>query len=180
MGQRRWNLAVLAFCLPLTLGACGQEAPPRPAPPVAAPVATSAPPREENPSPLTPGPALIAPGQILVRPGDGQSLDDAVAAARDVLARLGVTGKIEARPDGLVLIELAPAASSATMEWDEAGRCPRIVSQAALERDIALAMRCAIARLEASRRFAAVEPNYAAASGFVPPPRPALQQQAAP
>jgi serine protease len=57
------------------------------------------------------------------------------------------------------------------IEWNEADRCPRIVSQNALENDIALATRCAIARLQASRQFEFVEPNYIATNELSFPPR---------
>jgi serine protease len=40
-----------------------------------------------------------------------------------------------------------------------------------LEQDLALATRCAIQRLTASRQFEYVEPNYIASSGFTLPPR---------
>jgi serine protease len=57
------------------------------------------------------------------------------------------------------------------IEWNAADRCPRIVTQGQLENDIALATRCAIQRLQASREFEFVEPNYIADPGFSWPPR---------
>ena len=118
---------------------------------------------------------------------------EASAAARtatlDVLGRLGVQGEIEVRPGGMVTIDLAAGASPtalrhaqqgadaagrplpATIEWSDADRCPRVVTQGQLERDIALATRCAIQRLSASRQFDYVEPNYVATGEFSRPPR---------
>lgn len=112
------------------------------------------------------------------------------SAARDVLQRLGVEGEIDVRPGGIVTVNLLPEGASPTsfgfaqqgasaaaeeipaaIEWNQADRCPRIVTQGQLERDIALATRCAIARLQASRQFEYVEPNYIADSGFTRPPR---------
>lgn len=111
-------------------------------------------------------------------------------AARDVLSRLGVEGEIVVRPGGVVTVSLAGVNASPTslrfaqqggeaaaaetpdaVEWNQADRCPRIVTQAQLEDDLALATRCAIARLQASRQFEYVEPNYIASSGFSLPPR---------
>jgi serine protease len=117
------------------------------------------------------------------------------AAARDVLSRLGVEGAIAARPGGMVIVNLAAGASPTALrfaqqaaaapappaiEWNEADRCPRIVSQSQLENDIALATRCAMQRLAASRAFDYVEPNYIAASGFTRPPRRDRSQQSQP
>jgi serine protease len=118
---------------------------------------------------------------------------EASAAARtatlDVLGRLGVQGEIEVRPGGMVTVDLAAGASPtalrhaqqgadaegrplpATIEWSDADRCPRVVTQGQLERDIALATRCAIQRLSASRQFDYVEPNYVATGEFSRPPR---------
>jgi serine protease len=111
------------------------------------------------------------------------------AAAIDVLARLGVAGAVEVRPGGIVTVNLAGGASPtalqfaqqggeaaaqgapAAIEWNDADRCPRIVTQGQLERDIALATRCAIQRLAASRQFDYVEPNYVASAGLSRPPR---------
>ncbi|MBL8538322.1 MAG: S8 family serine peptidase [Hyphomonadaceae bacterium] len=115
------------------------------------------------------------------------------AAARDLLSRLGVEGEIQVRPGGVVTINIASVGASPTslrlsqqgaqaeaqaapqepqaIEWNEADRCPRIVSQAQLDADIALATRCAIQRLASSRQFEYVEPNYIASSGFSLPPR---------
>lgn len=122
------------------------------------------------------------------------------SAARDVLGRLGVAGEVEVRPGGVITVSLATAGASPTslrfaqqgvqapdappaIEWNDADRCPRIVTQAQLEEDVALATRCAIQRLAASRAFDYVEPNYIASTGFTRPPRrdqPAPQQQPAP
>jgi len=126
-------------------------------------------------------------------------------AVRDVLGRLGVQGEVEARPGGLITINLAPEGASPTafrtaqqsgaeiaasaepnaVQWNEADRCPRIVTQGQLEQDLSLAMRCAIQRLQATRQFEYVEPNYIADGGFSLPPRrdqpaPPQQQQPAP
>jgi serine protease len=113
--------------------------------------------------------------------------------ARDVLARLGVQGEVEVRPGGVVTINLANGASPTQLayaqeldpqqplpeaiEWNEADRCPRIVSQDQLEHDIALATRCAIQRLQSARAFEYVEPNYIADPGFDRLPRPKQDQQ---
>ena len=127
-----------------------------------------------------------------------EASETARAAARDVLGRLGIEGEIDVRAGGLVTLSLTPQRASPTalqfsqqggenlalpsaIEWNEADRCPRIVTQGQLEADVALAMRCAIQRLTASRQFAYVEPNYIAASGLSRPPRrqlppPAPQQ----
>lgn len=113
------------------------------------------------------------------------------ATARDLLERLGVNGEIQVRPGGVVTVTLAGSGASPTslrhaqqggeaqaapalpiaIEWNTADRCPRIVSQAQLEADIALATRCAIQRLASSRQFEFVEPNYIASSGFNRTPR---------
>ncbi|HRP10429.1 MAG TPA: S8 family serine peptidase [Terricaulis sp.] len=111
------------------------------------------------------------------------------SAAIDVLGRLGVEGEIQTRPGGVVTINLAAGASPTALrfaqqtqaaaseeipsavEWSETDRCPRIVTQGQLESDLALAMRCAIARLSAARQFEFVEPNYIASGGFTLPPR---------
>lgn len=117
-----------------------------------------------------------------------EASETARVAVRDVLGRLGVEGEVQVRPGGVVTINLAGAGASPTslrfaqqgapvvaqpmaIEWNEADRCPRIVSQGQLERDIALATRCAIQRLQASRQFEFAEPNYIADSGFSRPPR---------
>jgi len=110
-------------------------------------------------------------------------------AALDILTRLGVDGEIETRPGGVVTINLAAGVSPTALrfaqqaqagaeadtpsavEWSEADRCPRIVTQGQLENDLALAMRCAIQRLQAARQFEYVEPNYIASGGFTLPPR---------
>ncbi len=104
-------------------------------------------------------------------------------AARTVLTRLGVSdAEIEVSPGGVVTVNLvnagasptalpfagqeaAPAAANAEpqqIEWNPEERCPRIVTQGQLESDIELATRCAIARLQASRQFEFVEPNFIA------------------
>src|SRR5690606_8699596 len=103
---------------------------------------------------------------------EAQASEAARIAARDVLGRLGINGEIEVRPGGIVTVNLAGSGASPTslrfaqqgaeaavetpaaIEWNEADRCPRIVTQGQLERDIALATRCAIQRLQASRQFA--------------------------
>jgi serine protease len=129
----------------------------------------------------------------------------AVAATRDVLRRLGVIGEVKAQPGGLVSIDLAPERASPTavgavapvaappaaadpapgapeaMEWNMTDRCPRVVTQGQLEDDLALATRCAIERLSASRQFAFVEPNYVAVSALSqrPEPEPAPAEEAA-
>ncbi|MBL8542628.1 MAG: S8 family serine peptidase [Hyphomonadaceae bacterium] len=108
-------------------------------------------------------------------------------AARDELSRLGIQGAVNVRPGGVLIVSLASSASPLRLaqqgagaavaemppaiEWNEADRCPRIVTQAQLENDVALATRCAIQRLQASRQFAYVEPNYIASSGFIRPPQ---------
>lgn len=113
-------------------------------------------------------------------------------AVRDVLGRLGVQGEVEVRPGGVVTIDLAHAngvsptslhfaqqesaaatAEPDSIEWNSADTCPRIVSQSALEADIALATRCAILRLQASQQFEYVEPNFIASSGLSWPRRQA-------
>ncbi|MBN8608369.1 MAG: S8 family serine peptidase [Caulobacterales bacterium] len=121
---------------------------------------------------------------------EAEASSAARSAARDVLSRLGVEGEIVVRPGGVVTVNLASVSASPTamrfaqqggeaaareipdaIEWNEADRCPRIVTQGQLESDVALATRCAIARLQASRQFEYVEPNYIASSGFTLPPR---------
>jgi serine protease len=117
---------------------------------------------------------------------EAEASSDARTAARDVLSRLGVQGDIEVRPGGVVTVNLAGGVSPTStayaqpasteplpdaIEWNEADRCPRIVTQGQLEQDIALATRCTIQRLQAARAFEYVEPNYIADSGFTRPPR---------
>lgn len=131
---------------------------------------------------------LIA--QVRTR-AEAEASEAARTAARDVLGRLGIQGQINVRPGGVVTVSLAGAGASPTslryaqqggdasvvepapaaVEWNDADRCPRIVTQAQLESDLALATRCAIQRLVASRQFEYVEPNYIASSGFTLPPR---------
>lgn len=121
---------------------------------------------------------------------EAEASDTARSAARDLLSRLGVEGEIQVRPGGVVTVNLVSVGASPTslrlsqqgaaqtadeqpqaIEWNETDRCPRIVSQAQLDTDIALATRCAIQRLTSSRQFDYVEPNYIASSGFSLPPR---------
>jgi len=122
-------------------------------------------------------------------------------AARDVVERLGITGEFQVEEGGFIKIDLTPEGASPTslrfaqtaadeaaapaapaaIEWNAADRCPRIVSQEALEQDIALATRCAITRLIASQRFSFVEPNYVATNDFLNlPPKPEPRQNPAP
>ncbi len=120
-----------------------------------------------------------------------EASETARSAARDVLGRLGIDGEIQVRPGGVVTVNVAAIAAEPTslhfaqqggdaatqadeplsIEWNTTDRCPRIVSQGQLEADVALATRCAIARLQASRQFEFVEPNYIADPGFELPPR---------
>lgn len=118
---------------------------------------------------------------------------DARAAARDVLARLGVRGEVEVRPGGVVTVNISNGASPTALayaqeqaatppapeaiEWNDTDRCPRIVTQGQLESDVALATRCAIQRLQAARAFEYVEPNYIADPGWDRLPRPRPQQE---
>lgn len=113
----------------------------------------------------------------------------ATNAAQDTLRRLGINGEITVRPGGVVTVDLTSGVSPTALrrnkqltaegsedmppaiEWSPTDRCPRIVSQAQLENDIALATRCAIQRLAQSGDFEYVEPNYIADSGFTRPPR---------
>ena len=113
-------------------------------------------------------------------------------AARDVLTRLGVPGEVEVSPGGVLRINLmgegasptslhfaqtgaaqAGAASDApaAVEYNATDRCPILVTEAQMAADIVLATRCAIQRLQASRRFEYVEPNFIADAGFSLPPR---------
>lgn len=128
---------------------------------------------------------------------EAEAGDTARTAARDVLTRLGVEGEVEVRPGGVVTINLLPGdgvsptafygaqqgaaaaadAEPAAVEWNQSDRCPTIVSQNALERDVGLATRCAILRLQASRQFEYVEPNFIASSGLSWPRREAPPQQ---
>lgn len=132
---------------------------------------------------------------------EAEASEAARAAARDVLGRLGVDGEIVVRPGGVVTVDLAAAGASPTslrlaqqggesaasetpeaIEWNEADRCPRIVTQGQLENNIALATRCAIQRLQTSRQFEYVEPNYIADLGWErrPAPRPQTPPQTTP
>lgn len=116
----------------------------------------------------------------------------ATNAAQDTLRRLGINGEIRVRPGGVVTVDLTSGVSPTayrrdkqqqgnvaagaegvpdSIEWSPTDRCPRIVSQAQLENDIALATRCAIQRLAQSGNFEYVEPNYIADSGFTRPPQ---------
>jgi serine protease len=118
---------------------------------------------------------------------EAEAGDAARDAARNVLQRLGVSEPvINISPGGLVTVNVAPEGASPTrapfmaqqsapeaggdepsaIPWDPNASCPRIVTQGALEADVALATHCAIARLAASRQFAFVEPNFIATSGF--------------
>lgn len=133
---------------------------------------------------------------------EAEASQAATSAAQDALRRLGVSGEITVRPGGVVTVDLTQGVSPtafrttkqavgadaaddmpAAIEWSATDRCPRIVSQAQLENDIALATRCAIQRLSQSGSFDYVEPNYIADSGFTRPPRrdqPPTTQQPAP
>ncbi len=108
--------------------------------------------------------------------------------ARDTLRRLGISGEIRVRPGGVVTVDLTSGVSPTayrrgakqntteegapdSIEWSPTDRCPRIVSQAQLEGDLALATLCAIQRLTQSGQFEYVEPNFIADSGFTRPPR---------
>lgn len=120
---------------------------------------------------------------------EAEASETATGAARDVLGRLGVGGRIEVRPGGVVTVNLLEGASPTALafaqqagvdaaddtpdaiQWNDADRCPRIVTQGQLEGDIALATRCAIQRLQSSRQFEYVEPNYIADTGFSRRPR---------
>jgi serine protease len=122
----------------------------------------------------------------------------ATSAAQDTLRRLGINGEITVRPGGVVTVDLTAGVSPtalrrnkqisdetgedepASIEWSPTDRCPRIVSQAQLENDIALATRCAIQRLTQSGDFEYVEPNYIADCGFTRPPRRDQSQPPAP
>jgi len=114
----------------------------------------------------------------------------ASSVAQDTLRRLGISGEIRVRPGGVVTVDLTSGVSPTayrrgtkqggatteegvpdSIEWSPTDRCPRIVSQAQLEGDIALATRCAIQRLTQSGQFEYVEPNFIADSGFTRPPR---------
>ncbi|WP_395645056.1 S8 family serine peptidase [Terricaulis sp.] len=136
-------------------------------------------------------------GQVRAR-AEAEAATQAQRAVEDVLGRLGVEGAVEVRPGGVVTINLDNGASPTALrfsqlggpatadgrsgepeaiEWNSADRCPRIVSQGQLENDLALATRCAIQRLQATRQFEYVEPNYIADSGYLDRlPRPKQQQ----
>jgi serine protease len=127
-------------------------------------------------------------GQVRAR-AEAEASQEATGAAQDTLRRLGISGEIRVRPGGVVTVDLTQGVSPTAyrrnkqavdqaaadvpdaIEWIATDRCPRIVSQAALEADIALATRCAIQRLTQSGAFEYVEPNYIADSGFTRPPR---------
>ncbi|MES1156856.1 MAG: S8 family serine peptidase [Alphaproteobacteria bacterium] len=116
---------------------------------------------------------------------------DAATTARAILESLGVQGAIQALPGGAIKIALAhvvatppPAAATATttattqisqppdqIEWTSADPCPRMVTAEQLGKDAALAMRCAMQRLDATHQFAFVEPNYIATIEFSALPR---------
>jgi serine protease len=121
----------------------------------------------------------------------------ASSVAQDTLRRLGINGEIRVRPGGVVTVDLTSGVSPTayrrgvkqntteegvpdSIEWSPTDRCPRIVSQAQLEGDIALATRCAIQRLTQSGQFEYVEPNFIADSGFTRPPRRDQPTQQAP
>ncbi|MEZ5971681.1 MAG: S8 family serine peptidase [Hyphomonadaceae bacterium] len=126
--------------------------------------------------------------QVRVR-AETEATSIATNAAQDTLRRLGINGDITVRPGGVVTVDLTSGVSPtalrrnkqiaaesgegapAAIEWSPTDRCPRIISQAQLENDIALATRCAIQRLAQSGDFEFVEPNYIADSGFTRPPR---------
>ncbi|MET0182053.1 MAG: S8 family serine peptidase [Caulobacterales bacterium] len=112
---------------------------------------------------------------------EAEATDSARNAARIVLERLGVSdATITAAAGGVVTVNLvnngasptslpligqqaAPDAAQAepqAIEWNPDARCPRVVTQGQLENDVALAMRCALTRLQASRQFEFAEPNF--------------------
>lgn len=136
-------------------------------------------------------------GQVRAR-AEAEAATQAQGAVEDVLGRLGLQAEVQVRPGGVVTVNLASDVSPTALrfsqqggtattaqtngdpeaiEWNTADRCPRIVSQGQLEGDVALAMRCAIQRLQATRQFEYVEPNYIADSGYLDRlPRPKQQQ----
>ena len=155
----------------------------------------------------------IDPAQLgeLVQAAEEVAGERAVERARAVLDRLGIEGEIQVGRGGVVAIDLTPQTAAPLslnllaqettmvdqgqtqeeadlrgMEW-EGGRCPRGTTNEQIEQSVELATVCAIARLQATRAFEYVEPNYIVEVGFdllrprqqTPAPAPA-QTPAAP
>jgi serine protease len=153
----------------------------------------------------------IAPEQLgeLVQQAEALAGEAARDRARAVIDRLGLDAEINVRRGGVLSIDLtaeggAPLSLNLAqqaaavvdqgqtqeeadlrgLEWAD-GRCPRGVTPEQLEADLVLATRCAIARLQSTRAFEFVEPNYIVEVGFdivrprpqtpapTPPPAPA-------
>lgn len=133
----------------------------------------------------------------VVETATAEAVEEAKRDAQTVLTRLGVDGSIEVNPGGMVKIDLTPETASPTQlptdpaaaptepaaapaeaepeSLPETGaRCPRGVTAAQLEADVALATQCAVERLQASRQFAFVEKNYVVDLSFdmIPWPKP--------
>lgn len=141
----------------------------------------------------------IDPSQLgeLVQTAEESAGERAVERARQVLDRLGVQGEIQVGRGGVVSIDLTPERAAPLsldllaqetaavdqgqtqaeadlrgMEW-EGGRCPRGTTSEQLQQSLELATLCAIARLQATRAFEYVEPNYIVEVGFdILRPRP--------
>lgn len=125
-------------------------------------LAGSVQPQDQATALLAPQPVRVAAGEILVGARSEALVEQAVAQARDVLTRLGLEAEIKPGDAGLVMVKLPVPVGAADIEWNEADRCPVLLVQRQLENDPALATRCAVQHLRASRRFAFVEPNYIA------------------
>jgi serine protease len=141
----------------------------------------------------------IAPEQLgeLVQQAEALAGEAARDRARAVIDRLGLDAEIDIGRGGVLSIDLtadggAPLSYNLAqeaaavvdqgqtqeeadlrgLEWAD-GRCPRGVTTEQLEADLVLATRCAIARLQSTRAFEFVEPNYIVEVGFdVVRPRP--------
>lgn len=124
-------------------------------------MAGSVQPQDQAAALLAPQPVRVVAGEILIGARAEAQVEQTVAQARDVLTRLGLEAEVKPADAGLVMVTL-PVADAAVIEWNDADRCPILVVQRQLENDPALATRCAVQHLRASRRFAYVEPNYVA------------------
>ena len=139
-------------------------------------------------------PAPIDPD--LARRATEAAVSDATRDARTVLDRLGVDATVNAGPGGMLKINLnpekaaplqlsasgpsavPPAPAAPTIAQDTGQKCPKGVTEAQLDADLALKTQCAIERLKSARQFEYVEKNYVISVGSDLPSLPMRVQDA--
>jgi serine protease len=108
-------------------------------------------------------------GEVRVRPGGVVTIDLAQASQLAPTIQRFAPQQRSAAPSAAPS-EAPSAARDAAAEpsaiaWTGEG-CPRLVNISELERDVGMATRCAISRLQASGQFEYVEPNYIMTANF--------------